>query len=159
MIIVYLAGLFRSVGVDAVGTSDSGPVSRRRSRSTSCARDTSWAARYRVSNESILIQQTALTVPQVCIDTFVLEQFGVRSALSNMPVLEHQDLVAIVDGTQPVRDKHTGACLFFDYAVDILQKRLFRICIQGRGLEVWSISIHPAYPNALCTTHRFIKEK
>jgi hypothetical protein len=44
-----------------------------------------------------------------------------------MAILEHQDLVTIIDRPQPVRDKHARAALFFQNAVDVLQERLFGV--------------------------------
>lgn len=48
-----------------------------------------------------------------------------------MAILEHKDLVAVIDRAQPVRDKDTGAPLFLQNAVDVLQQRLLGVGVQG----------------------------
>lgn len=48
-----------------------------------------------------------------------------------MAILEHEDLVAVTDRPQPVRDEDAGSLLFFQNAVDVLQQRLLGVGVQG----------------------------
>lgn len=43
-----------------------------------------------------------------------------RPLLHYLPVLQHQDLVAIADRAQSVRHKYTRAVLFLEDTVDVL---------------------------------------
>jgi hypothetical protein len=74
-------------------------------------------------------------MPQFRVDTFLIEQFSVRTGLSDMSIFEHQDLVTIVDRAESVRDKHTRTGLLLQNFVDILQKRLLRVRVKGGCLE------------------------
>lgn len=57
-----------------------------------------------------------------------------RAALRHTTVFEHDDLIAVVDGPQPVSNKDTRSGLFFQYAVDVLEKALLGVSIEGRSL-------------------------
>jgi hypothetical protein len=76
-----------------------------------------------------------LTMPEFCVDTVLIEQFSVRTGLSNMSILEHQDLVTVVDRPQSVRDEHARTGLLFQDFVDVLHKRLLRVCVKRGCLE------------------------
>lgn len=57
-----------------------------------------------------------------------------RARLGHASVLQHQDLVAVVDRPQPVRHEHARARLLLQDAVDVLQQRLLRVRVKGRSL-------------------------
>lgn len=70
-----------------------------------------------------------------------------RTSLSDMAIFEHQDLIAVVDRPQSVRNKHTRTSLLFQDLIDILQERLLRVCVEGRCLEE-SVSKSPFCMNS-----------
>lgn len=57
-----------------------------------------------------------------------------RTCLSHLAILQHQDLVAIVDGPQSMGNKDARASLLLQDTVDVLQQCLFGICVEGRSL-------------------------
>lgn len=60
------------------------------------------------------------TVPQFRIHAIKLEKLAVRSDLHHFSVLEHQNLVTVIDCAEPVRYKHTRPTLLAQNAVDVL---------------------------------------
>lgn len=58
-----------------------------------------------------------------------------RAAFRHTAILEHDDLIAIVDGAQPVRDEDAGSRFIFEDAVDVLQEGLFGVGVEGRCLR------------------------
>ena len=73
------------------------------------------------------IVKVELTIPQFRIDAIQIQQFVVRPGLGHLPILQHQDLVAVVDGAQPVGHEHAGAALLLKNTVDVLEERLLRV--------------------------------
>lgn len=69
-------------------------------------------------------------MPEFCINSILLKQLCMRTGFSHPSIFQHQDLVAVVDGPQPVRHKHTRAGLLLDDAVNILQEGLLRVCVE-----------------------------
>ena len=51
-----------------------------------------------------------------------------------MATLQNQDLVAIVNGAQTMGHKNAGTVLALQDSVDIGQKGLLRVGVEGRGL-------------------------
>ena len=62
-----------------------------------------------------------LTIPQFSVDAILLKEFTVRTRLSHLAILQHQDLVAIVDGPQSMGNKDARASLLLQDTVDVLQ--------------------------------------
>jgi len=58
----------------------------------------------------------------------------VRSRFGNLACLQYQDLVAIVDSSQPVGNKDASTALLLQNAVDVLQQSLFSVGVEGRSL-------------------------
>ncbi len=58
-----------------------------------------------------------------------------RAAFRHTAILEHDDLIAIVDGAQPVRDEDAGTGFVFEDAVDVLQQGLFGVGVEGGCLR------------------------
>ena len=79
------------------------------------------------------------------------------TALRHTTVLEHDDLIAIVNGPQPVRNEYTRPRLFFQYTVDVLEEALLRVGVESRSLEAnqspASKGLRPRQ------THSFIKKQ
>lgn len=57
-----------------------------------------------------------------------------RTALRHTTIFEHDDLIAVIDGPQSVSNKDTRPSLFFQYAIDILEKALLSVGVEGRSL-------------------------
>ena len=76
-----------------------------------------------------------LTIPQFSVDAILLKEFTVRTCLSHLAILQHQDLVAIVDGPQSMGNKDARAPLLLQDTVDVLQQCLFGIRVEGRSLS------------------------
>ena len=47
--------------------------------------------------------------------------------LCNTTILEHDDLVTVVDSPQPVCDEDARSGFVFEYTVDVLEKCLFGV--------------------------------
>lgn len=75
-----------------------------------------------------------LTVPQLSVNAVLLEEVTVRACLGYVAVLQNQDLVTVADGSQPMSDKNAGTVLVLENTVDVLQKGLFGVGVEGRGL-------------------------
>lgn len=70
-------------------------------------------------------RKTRLTVPQFCVNAVLLQQIPMGPHLRHMTILQYEDLIAVVDRPETMRDKDAGALLLFQNAVDVLQQRLF----------------------------------
>lgn len=61
------------------------------------------------------------------------------SALGDAAVFQNDNFVAIIDCPQAVCDKDTRPRFFLQDAVDVLQKSVFGMCVEGRSLRHVSI--------------------
>ena len=84
-----------------------------------------------------------LTIPQFRIHALQVEQLAVRPRFHYLPILQHEDLVAVTDGAQSMRHKHTRTTLLLQDAIDVLQERLFCVGVQGRCLGLDQLSSRP----------------
>lgn len=57
-----------------------------------------------------------------------------RTALRHAAPLKHDDLIAVINRSQPMGHEYTRPTLFFEDAVDVLEKTLLRVGVQGRSL-------------------------
>lgn len=98
------------------------------STSCSCANDNSWAVikggkTYSVSFQHIQEKRTfdSLTIPKLCVNAILLKQLTMRALFRYMSILQYENLVAVVDGPESVRDEDASVSLLFEDAVDVLQ--------------------------------------
>ena len=75
-----------------------------------------------------------LTVPQLSINTILAHQDIVCTALRHTTIVQDDDLIAVINGPQPMSDKNARPSLFFQYAVDVLKKALLGVGIKSRSL-------------------------
>lgn len=57
-----------------------------------------------------------------------------RSLFDHMATPQNQDLVTVVNGAQTMGHKNAGTILVLQDSVDIGQKGLLRVGVEGRGL-------------------------
>lgn len=100
--------------------------------------------------------ELCLTVPQFCIYAIQVQQLAVRPCLHYMAILQHQDLVAVIDSTQTMRNKHARAALILENAVDVLQEGLFCVGVESGGLR-GHLAMY--FGSNGCQTYRFVKEQ
>lgn len=72
-----------------------------------------------------------LTIPQLSVNAIVFNEITVRACLCYMAVLQNQNLVTVADGSETMGDENACAVLFFENAVDVLQKGLFGVSVEG----------------------------
>lgn len=61
-------------------------------------------------------------------------QGAVRIALCYATLFEDDDLIAVIDGPQPMSNKDTRPSLFLQYAVDVLEEALLGVGVECRSL-------------------------
>lgn len=80
-------------------------------------------------------KQGLLRTPQLTIKSTPVNQLLMRAQLSYIPLSQHNDNIGIVDGTQAMRDEDGSTFLLLDERVDMAEKGLFGVGVEGRGLR------------------------
>lgn len=56
------------------------------------------------------------------------------TALCHTTIVQDNDLIAVVNGPQPMSNKDARSSFFFQYAIDVLKKALLSVGVKGRSL-------------------------